>query len=115
MKKLLMTLALFTLGFNAISAEISRDNLKVNGVSRTLERGAVAQWGNSTFIIFNDQSWLPGSCTSADAVRISSNDEIMISIALKAIETGNSVFARINSGRVTGGYCELVQLTVKNQ
>lgn len=115
MKKVIIAAMLVCFSAMSNGAEISRDNLKVNAVSRTLERGAVAQWGNATFIIFSDQSWLPGSCSSADAVRISSNDELAVAIALKAIETGNSVFARIDSSRVTGGYCELVQITVKSQ
>ena len=117
MEKILYAFAIVMLvaPFTSNADEISRDNLIVTGVSKTMERPNNPQWENTTFILFNDLSWLPSSCPSSNAVRISSEDPLAVSIALSALVSGKPVFARIENSLINGGYCELIQITIRSQ
>lgn len=110
---LAMVVVNFSLTINA--AETSKDNLLVTTVSRMVERSASTQYNHSMIVSFNDLTWLPSSCSGADGVILSSSDPFAFSVALSALDSSKPVFARVESTQVTGGYCELVQISIRSQ
>lgn len=114
-KKSLFSSLLIFLTLTVNAAEVSKHDIFISFVGAMGDSIATPVYSNTTIIGFNDFSWLPSSCSTADGVIVSSYNPAMLDIALAAVQSGKSVFARVESTSTTGIYCELIQLNVSGQ
>ena len=115
MKYLFAAAITLVINVPVMAEEVSRTNLQIAAVAKTLDRPSNPQYANSTYITFTDSSWFPSVCRGADGVRIPNNDKIALDIALAALTTGKSVTVRVETNRVNSSYCDLTQIAINNQ